>query len=171
MDKIISPIKTRIIQFIEHVGITKEDFFETTDISASNFKGAGAKSELGGDKIVKIKLKYPSINAEWLLTGEGEILNDTIPVSKKNETKKTPEHPGRLITLEQKMKNTEISLEQVVYTQKSMIERLLEMQGYLNSLNQVFGNIPDLKASGNTDTLLGEVLGGNETPHIRKRSN
>ena len=54
MDKILPPIKQRVIDFIADQNIKKVDFFNTTDISASNFKGKGMESELGGDKIAKI---------------------------------------------------------------------------------------------------------------------
>jgi len=74
MDKIFSPIKQRVIQFIENIGVTKESFFEKTGISASNFKGEGLKSELGGDKIAKILSTFSYLNTEWLITGNGEML-------------------------------------------------------------------------------------------------
>lgn len=74
MDKILAPIKSRIIQFIEHQGIKRDDFFNRVGIASSNFRGLGASSELGGDKIVKILTEYPDINSEWLLLGFGEML-------------------------------------------------------------------------------------------------
>ncbi len=85
MDKILtmqeletkfSPIKSRIIQFIDYKGIKKSDFFKLTGISASNFKAKGAKSELGGEKIVKILSVFPELNPEWLVTGKGPMLRD-----------------------------------------------------------------------------------------------
>lgn len=77
MDKIFSPIKERALLFVENQGIKKDKFYSETSISPSNFKGLGAKSELGGDKIVKILTSYPLLNPNWLLKGEGEmILND-----------------------------------------------------------------------------------------------
>ncbi len=74
MDKIFSPIKHRVILYLDNQGIKKSIFFKKTGISPSNFKGSGAKSELGGDKIVKIITVFEDINPEWLLTGKGEIL-------------------------------------------------------------------------------------------------
>lgn len=73
-DKIFSPIKGRVIQFIENQKIAKEDFYKKTDLAASNFKGLGAKSELGGDRIVKILTAYPEINPDWLLQGIGGMI-------------------------------------------------------------------------------------------------
>jgi hypothetical protein len=75
MDKILSPIKQRTLQFIENQRIVKEIFFKKTGISASNFKGSGLKSELGGDKIVNILTAYPEINPEWLLMAKGSMIS------------------------------------------------------------------------------------------------
>ena len=73
MDKIFT-IKERILYFIENQDIKKVDFFNKTQIASSNFKGEGKKSEIGGDKMVRILTEYPQISAEWLLTGVGEML-------------------------------------------------------------------------------------------------
>ena len=78
MDKILSPIKGRVLQFIEIKKITKESFFNSTGIARSNFSGPNAKSELGGDKIAKILNNYPEINPAWLILGEGEMLTTSI---------------------------------------------------------------------------------------------
>lgn len=75
MDKIFST-KDRILHFLENKGIKKADFFKDLEISASNFKGVGLKSELGGDKLVKILQTYTELSAEWLLRGTGPMLLD-----------------------------------------------------------------------------------------------
>lgn len=80
MDK-ISTIKENILYFIEKQGISKSFFYEISSISASNFKGAGLKSEIGGDKIVKILTLFPDLNSDWLLTRKGSMLkSDVAPV-------------------------------------------------------------------------------------------
>ena len=76
----ISTIKENILLFIENQRIVKEEFYNKTDIAASNFKGKGLKSEIGGDKIVKILSVYPEINPTWLLTGQGSMLLEESPV-------------------------------------------------------------------------------------------
>lgn len=65
------------MDYIDNLNITKEKFFKDTGLSASNFKGKGAKSELGGDKIVKILTVFPDLSPKWLLTGEGPPLVET----------------------------------------------------------------------------------------------
>lgn len=76
MDK-ISPIKERILQFIENQNITKIDFCKLTGISYANLKGKSLFSEIGGDKIAEILSIYPNLNPEWLLTGNGEMLKNS----------------------------------------------------------------------------------------------
>jgi hypothetical protein len=81
MDKIYSPIKERILYYIDLKGIKKEGFFKKVDIMRSNFSGIGAKSEFGGDKIAKILNEYPDINPDWLITGRGEMLRNNVNIS------------------------------------------------------------------------------------------
>ena len=75
MDK-ISPIKQRILNFVEKTGITKLDFCEKTGISYANLKGKSLFSEIGGTQIAEILSIYDKISPEWLLTGNGEMLRE-----------------------------------------------------------------------------------------------
>lgn len=50
-------------------------------MSASNFKGKGAMSEIGGSKIAKILTSFPEINPEWLLTGQGKMIKEQSMIS------------------------------------------------------------------------------------------
>lgn len=74
MDKILAPIKNRILQFIDYNGIAKGNFFKELNISASNFRSNSLYSEVGGDVIAKISSLRPDLNLVWLITGEGEML-------------------------------------------------------------------------------------------------
>lgn len=72
----ISPIKKRIIEFIEIQGVTKLNFCKSVDISYSNLKGKSLLSEIGGEALVKISSFYSDINLEWLITGKGSMLKE-----------------------------------------------------------------------------------------------
>ncbi len=86
MDK-ISPIKERILQFIENQKITKADFCAKTGISYANLKGRSLFSEIGGDKIAEILSIYPEISSDWLVLGRGKMLKtDTSPSEPKQMT-------------------------------------------------------------------------------------
>lgn len=77
MDKELT-IKERILTFLESQSIKKVDFFETTGIQSSNFKGKNMQSQPGGDTLVKVLKLYPSLSAEWLMRGEGEMLKNVV---------------------------------------------------------------------------------------------
>ncbi|TSE08647.1 hypothetical protein [Aquimarina algiphila] len=77
MDKILSPIKSRVLQYLDFQGIPKKMFFEKTGISPSNFKGKGGISEIGGEKIVSILTIFKNLDPSWLLLGEGNMIKKT----------------------------------------------------------------------------------------------
>lgn len=64
-------IKDRILYFAENKGISKQKFFQELELNYGNFKGNAKKSALSTDSLVKILSKYPSVNPDWLLFGEG----------------------------------------------------------------------------------------------------
>jgi len=70
----ISTIKGRILTYLKARGIKKADFYYTTGLSDSNFKGKNRLSQPGGDMIVKILTAYPEISTDWLVMGRGEML-------------------------------------------------------------------------------------------------
>ena len=74
MDKILAPIKQRILQFVDYKQIERKIFFGELNVATSNFRGNALYSEVGGDVIAKILSNHPKLNAEWLLTGNGEML-------------------------------------------------------------------------------------------------
>ena len=113
MDK-ISTSKKNILQYIESKGIAKTSFYETTGISASNFKGKGLNSELGSDKLAKILSCYPDLNIEWVIAEIGEMLKQTDSLKKLNRWESA---------LLKKNKSLEISLDLMAQE----IERLRKM--------------------------------------------
>lgn len=92
MDK-ISTIKERILSFLEYNGIKKADFYQATGVADSNFKGKNLYSQPGGDVLVKILTSYPNMSAEWLLTGEGDMLKSKYTEEPQIEVK--PIHQPR----------------------------------------------------------------------------
>jgi len=94
MDKILAPIKQRILLFIDSQGITKKYFFESLKISASNFRSNGLYSEIGGDVLAKILSEYNQLNTEWLLTGKGQMLKSNkegIVINKQEDVQEIQE--------------------------------------------------------------------------------
>ncbi len=76
--KNLSPIKARILEFLDFKKEEKKKFFEGIGASPSNFRSSGLKSEAGGDVIAKILSKYPELNPDWLTTGKGQMIRSNI---------------------------------------------------------------------------------------------
>jgi hypothetical protein len=71
-----SNIKDRIIYFIENQGIKKIDFFDKIEMTSANFRGNAKNTPLNSTTIENIFTHYPSLNLEWLLTGNGSMLKE-----------------------------------------------------------------------------------------------
>ena len=81
------------MSFLEYNGIKKADFYQATGVADSNFKGKNLYSQPGGDVLVKILTSYPNMSAEWLLTGEGDMLKSKYTEEPQIEVK--PIHQPR----------------------------------------------------------------------------
>ena len=67
-------VVSRIIEYIDFKELTKYKFYKKTGLS----NGCLDKGEnLGSDKCERIISFYPDINPTWLLTGSGEMLQNT----------------------------------------------------------------------------------------------
>lgn len=82
MDKILAPIKQRILKYIDFKGFEKIKYFESLGVAASNFRSSSLKSEAGGDVIAKILSLNPDLSSEWLLIGKGSMLKEDAQISK-----------------------------------------------------------------------------------------
>jgi len=82
----MAEIKDRIIEYLKISGLTKQNFCKETGISYANMVGKSLKSELGGEQISSIFMKFPNINPDWLLLGKGKMLRETSPDSPSNTT-------------------------------------------------------------------------------------
>jgi len=68
-----STVKSRLIKFIEHTGLSKNHFEEICGLSKRYVSNISVSIQ--PDKVEKISLKFPSLNTGWLLTGKGRMLN------------------------------------------------------------------------------------------------
>lgn len=78
----ISPIKKRILQYIDNQGLTKYKFYQDSGITRGVLDKDSGITE---DNIAKFIAYAPDVNLSWLLTGEGEMLNTK---SEENNNKK-----------------------------------------------------------------------------------
>lgn len=97
MDKIFSNIKERILYLTDYYNVSKELFFKNIGMTYGNFKGSAKERPLNSDSIVKILSIYPEINAEWLLTGIGNMIKNEdkiYAVKRKLEPQLIPLYDG-----------------------------------------------------------------------------
>ena len=105
--KIESTVKDRLIQFIESQKITKTEFCKTINVSTGYI--SGMRESIQPDKLKSIAINYPSLNIGWLMTGIGDMLNETIsnsiPPVQQQESNVTTE---MWQTLKEQVKDTQI---------------------------------------------------------------
>ncbi|CAD0004402.1 hypothetical protein [Flavobacterium chungangense] len=77
MDRIITPIKERILQYAEYKGLVKEKFIEDLGMTYGNFKGKHKYTTVNSDFLDTLLSTYPDINIEWVITGEGDMEKNT----------------------------------------------------------------------------------------------
>lgn len=66
-------IKERIIKYLEYKGYSKYRFYKDVGVSNGFLDKEGS---VGADKCERIYHQYPDLNLIWLITGDGEMLND-----------------------------------------------------------------------------------------------
>jgi len=67
-------VKQRLIMFLESQGISKAEFGRTIGVSSAYV--TSMRKSLDIDKIKAVRANYPKLNIDWLLYGEGEMLNE-----------------------------------------------------------------------------------------------
>lgn len=68
--------KERLIEFIDYLNIPISKFEKECDMS--NGYISSMRKGLGSQKLNNVLNKYPELNREWLLYGEGEMINQNI---------------------------------------------------------------------------------------------
>ena len=72
----ISPVKDRILYYIENLSISKREFYSKTAISRGTLESPTGITE---DTLAKFIATYPEVSLEWLIRGEGEIVRPNGP--------------------------------------------------------------------------------------------
>lgn len=66
-----SPIKQRILYFVEKLGISKREFYAEVGISRGTLESQSGITE---DVMAKFIATYPQVNIQWLITGLGDMI-------------------------------------------------------------------------------------------------
>lgn len=69
----ISPIKQRILQFVDSLGISKREFYAKTGISRGTLESATGITE---ETLAKLFAIYSDPSTSWVISGYGKMKND-----------------------------------------------------------------------------------------------
>lgn len=86
-----SIMKKRLSEFAYSIGMNKRQFTKEIGVSESFLVSSGGITE---EKIIKIMSVFPQLNANWLLTGKGEMLltqSENLTENKSNLAKQSEE--------------------------------------------------------------------------------
>ena len=117
----ISPVKDRILYYIENLSISKREFYSKTGISRGTLESPTGITE---DTLAKFIATYPEVSLEWLIRGEGEIVRPNGP----------EEAPADLLEMARRVIEAK---DEIIELQKNRIDWLksarlkLEMDGIL----------------------------------------
>lgn len=85
-----SPIKQRILYFVEKLGISKREFYAEVGISRGTLESQSGITE---EVMAKFIATYPQVNVQWLVTGEGDM-------TKQNGQPTIVSEPSMMLTSE-----------------------------------------------------------------------
>lgn len=72
-------IKDRIMQLLEVKRAPKEKTFQELGITSANFRGRAKSTPVNSDVIANLFAKFPDINLEWLIAGNGMMFKQPTP--------------------------------------------------------------------------------------------
>ena len=74
-------IKERILQIGDYYGVGRKNICEEIGMTYGNFTGKAKETPINSIAIQNIIAKYPAIDMNWLLTGQGSMLQETHPIT------------------------------------------------------------------------------------------
>lgn len=84
-------MKDRIKEFIDYKGISAGELATSLDVQRSNISHIlNGRNKPGAALIEKLLLVFPDLNARWLLTGDGNMINSVMEAGGEVAAKPTP---------------------------------------------------------------------------------
>lgn len=126
MNEVAQKVKDRLGEFIAHLGLNNSAFEKKCGLSNGyirNFKG-----NLGTQKLEGILNAFPQLNKDWLLFGNGTMLNisENQPENPVEEQPKERTMVDRIFSIVESQKKDIETLIQLVKEKDDKIEELLD---------------------------------------------
>lgn len=122
-------MKQRLMRFIKSEKISQGKFERMCGMS--NGYLCNIKQSIGSSKILSISKAFPQLNTEWLLTGEGSMLNEGYTTFEPVGLA-TPMSPTAMTETEKEVVLLQAKLEE----KEKMIELLKQQLEELNNINK-----------------------------------
>ena len=109
-------MKDRIKKFIEAKGISAGELATVLDVQRSNISHIlNGRNKPGASFIEKLLLEYPDLNARWLLTGEGSMFSEGVPMDNSSQQKLpiTEEVTKQMPSIEKTMQKNTVKEENI----------------------------------------------------------
>ena len=151
-----SPIKQRILQFIEYKGITQYEVYKNTGITRGILTQNNGISE---ENLSRFLEYYHEISTKWLLTGEGSMLicekihqpdkisaespKAAIDPAQNNTTDMISHHDADVSILTNKIEMLERIIASKDETIVALQERIASQRHFLDMLSEAHHNIVD----------------------------
>ncbi len=94
----MNSVKERLVAFLQYKGISKSEFGRQIGVSSA-FVTSMRKS-IQPDKIIAIQSKFPELNTSWLLTGEGNMLNNSSNAKEMGSVYSVSEKDDEVVTVD-----------------------------------------------------------------------
>ena len=151
-----SPIKKRILQFVDYLNISKREFYAKTGISRGTLDNNSGITE---DILTKIFANFSEISPLWLITGEGSMLisekihhadkisagspKDDKNPAQNNTTDMISHHDADVSILTNKIEMLERIIASKDETIVALQERIASQRHFLDMLSEAHRNIVD----------------------------
>ncbi len=114
-------MKDRIKQFIDYKGISAGELADLLDVQRSNISHIlNGRNKPGAIFMERFLLTFPEVNARWLLTGKGEMINvnnnslSTYESEMESDTEAPAIKQDKTGEIKETVKNQEKSVEKVI---------------------------------------------------------
>lgn len=78
MEEKYTNIKERVLYFAKYKGVSVESFLKEIGMTYGSFKGKAKKGSLNSDAIDKMLTIHTELNPNWLISGEGDMISNTL---------------------------------------------------------------------------------------------
>ena len=99
-------INERFTKILQYSGFSSSEFADEIDVQRSSISHIlSGRNKPSLEFIVKIKNRFPEINWDWIILGNGEMLKNETPPTSENNSSENIESPDLFTLIDEDYKN------------------------------------------------------------------